>query len=195
MTSGLTPRLAYETKPGTKWLYNTAAYARSMDVVAAAAKMDRNDVTRKWLSDPLGMKDSKWISRGVTGKRAGNGFGFATSARDLARFGLMVLAQGEWNEKRIVSSDYLQVSTTSSQRLNPYYGYLWWTSRSVFHPGRPPRPATAPADMIAAKGALNRRCFMVPSMDLVVTRLGDQPPAGRNFDRQLWRLLTAAKQK
>jgi hypothetical protein len=39
---------------------------------------------------------------------------------------------------------------------------------------------------------LNRRCFVVPSLQLVVTRLGDQPDAGKAFDRQIWKLLTEA---
>jgi len=39
---------------------------------------------------------------------------------------------------------------------------------------------------------LNRRCFVVPSLQLVVTRLGDRPDAGRDFDRQFWKLLTQA---
>jgi hypothetical protein len=52
-----------------------------------------------------------------------------------------------------------------------------------------PLIATAPADLVAAQGALGRTCYQVPSLDLVVTRLGDQPDPG--FDEELWRLLVA----
>jgi CubicO group peptidase (beta-lactamase class C family) len=193
MTSGLSVRGNYETKPGTKWLYNTAVYAKSIDVVAAAAKMDRHELTRKWLTGPIGMADSKWASRGAAGIAAGNGFGFATSARDLARFGLLALAGGKWAKTDILSDrQYLKESTTSSQKLNPYYGYLWWLNRSDYGPKRIRRIAAAPADMFSANGALNRRCFVVPSLDLVVTRLGDQPDVGKAFDRQFWKLLAGA---
>ena len=196
MTSGLNARGRFEAKPGTKWMYNTTVYAKTMDVVAAAAKLDRHELTKKWLTEPVGMIDSKWASRGAVGQQAGNSFGFATTARDLARFGLLVSAGGQWGEQVILSDrDYLKASTTTSQKLNPYYGYLWWVSRNKYAPNRPPRPVTAPADMFAAKGALNRRCFVIPSLDLVVTRLGDQPPDGRAFDARFWKLLMAAAPK
>ena len=52
--------------------------------------------------------------------------------------------------------------------------------------------AKAPREMFSANGALNRRCFVVPSMQLVVTRLGDNPRDGQVFDRQFWRLLIEA---
>jgi len=47
--------------------------------------------------------------------------------------------------------------------------------------------------MYSANGALNRRCWVVPSLQLVVTRLGDQPGRGRTFDGEFWKLLMAAK--
>lgn len=193
MTSGLDLRGRYEAEPGAKWLYNTAVYAKTMDVLTAAAGMDRHELTAAWLTRPVGMADSRWASRDAAGQRAVNAFGFATTARDLARFGLLMLADGHWGDQVILpDQQYLTASVTTSQELNPYYGYLWWVSRNAHAPNRPPRPATAPADMYAAKGALNRRCFVVPSLDLVVTRLGDQPDAGRSFDDQFWRLLMQA---
>ena len=194
MTSGLTDRGTFETRPGTRWRYNTTAYAKSMDVVAAAAKMDRHELTRQWLTQPLGMSDSKWVMRGSAEIQLVNRFGFATTARDLARFGLMTLAGGKWGDKTILADQqYLKDATTSSQKLNPFYGYLWWVNRNANAPRRALRLETAPRDMFSANGALNRRCFVVPSLHLVVTRLGDQPSSNRGFDRQFWKLLAEAQ--
>ena len=193
MSSGLTDRGKFEAKAGTKWRYNTWAYAKSMDVVAKAAGMDRNKLTREWLTKPLGMADSKWVRRGSPLVQAVNAYGFATTARDLARFGLMALAGGKWGKQTILSDPkYLRASTTSSQKMNPFYGYLWWVNRNAFVP-KTRRLPTAPIDMYSANGALNRRCFVVPSLQLVVTRLGDRPDAGRRFDRQFWKLLIDAR--
>jgi CubicO group peptidase (beta-lactamase class C family) len=193
MTSGLTDRGTFEAKPGTKWRYNTMAYAKSMDIVAAVAKIDRHELTKQWLTRPLGMSDSKWVKRRSPKIQLINGFGFATTARDLARFGLMTLAGGQWGDKAILTDQkYLKEATTSSQTMNPYYGYLWWVNRNANAPNRASRLQTAPKDMFSANGALNRRCFVVPSLQLVVTRLGDRPDAGRAFDRQFWKLLTEA---
>jgi len=102
--------------------------------------------------------------------------------------GVVILLQG-----RILAGKYLKAATTTSQELNPYYGYLWWVNGNAKAPEHAPRIATAPKDMFSANGALNRRCFVVPSLQLVVTRLGDQPTVKRNgFDRQLWKLIMAA---
>jgi CubicO group peptidase (beta-lactamase class C family) len=189
MTSGLTERGGYEAEPGTKWLYNTAVYSRTMKVLTAASGMDLQELTAAWLTRRIGMTDSRWAERGGAA-RAVNAYGFATTARDLARFGLLMLARGKWGDQVILGDgEYLKASTTTSQDMNPYYGYLWWVSRNAHAPDRAPQPAAAPADMYAAKGALTRRCYVVPSLELVVTRLGDQPLAGRMFDRRFWGLL------
>ena len=194
MTSGLSDRGIFERKPGTKWRYNTPVYAKTVDVVAAVAKMDRHELTRKWLTQPIGMADSTWTSRGAIGARVGNSFGFATTARDLARFGLMVMAGGKWGDQIILGDQqYIKEATTTSQKLNPYYGYLWWVNSNANAPKQALRVDTAPKDTFSANGALNRRCFVVPSLQLVVTRLGGQPTVKNNgFDRQLWKLIMEA---
>jgi CubicO group peptidase (beta-lactamase class C family) len=195
MSSGLTEGGTFEAKAGTKWRYNTWAYAKTVDVLEKAAGMDRHELTRQWLTEPLGMSDSKWVRRGSPELQAINGFGFATSARDLARFGLLVLARGKWDGQTILGDqEYLKAATTTSQKLNPHYGYLWWVNQNANAPRQDRRTAGAPRDMFSANGALNRRCWVVPSLQLVITRLGDQPAAKRGFDQEFWRLLRAAKQ-
>ena len=193
MSSGLSLRGTFEAPAGTKWRYNTGVYAKSMEVLEKAAGMDRHELTRKWLTEPLGMLDSKWVRRGSPALQQVNGFGFASTARDLARFGLMALADGSWDGEAILSDrQYLKEATSSSQKLNPFYGYLWWLNRDAFDSEKAPRLATAPIDMFSANGALNRRCFVVPSLQLIVTRIGDQPKANKTFDRAFWKLLMDA---
>ncbi len=56
---------------------------------------------------------------------------------------------------------------------------------------------SAPSDTIAALGAADRKLYVVPSLSLVVTRLGAAagPPAaaGSSFDSELWERLLAAR--
>jgi hypothetical protein len=49
----------------------------------------------------------------------------------------------------------------------------------------------APKDLVAAHGALGRKLHIVPSLNLVVTRLGDQPE--RSFNNEFWKRIMAAK--
>ena len=201
MTSGLSEKLEYRQPAGSRWAYNTSAYAKSMDVIVKVSGKSRNDVTSEWLTQPVGMNDSKWVPRrGVLGSSVSNGYGFATTGRDLARLGLLMLNQGKWNGKTIVeNTDYLSASISPSQKLNPSYGYLWWLNGQAFTMrGRRkvngPLLNTAPTDLYAAQGALGRKCYVVPSMQLVVTRLGNSPDSTgkKKFDREFWRLLMTA---
>lgn len=204
MNSGLDDRLRFVAPPNTKWKYNTNAYCLSLRAAAAAAKMTPNEITEKWLTGPLGMKDSRWIERKLPriAPPETNKLGFATTAHDLARFGLLALRRGQWGKSRVVSADFLKESARSSQKINPAYGFLWWVNgqklavrgqRTV----KGPLNAEAPADMFAALGALGRKCYIVPSLDLVVTRLGDDPNAfgKKNFDLEFWRLMSKAAPK
>jgi hypothetical protein len=52
---------------------------------------------------------------------------------------------------------------------------------------------SAPDDLVAMQGALGRKCYVVPSMNLVVVRLGDEP--GQTFNEEFWALLMKAAPK
>ncbi|MGZ0171771.1 MAG: serine hydrolase domain-containing protein [Planctomycetales bacterium] len=202
MSTGLSDGLRYADPPGTKWRYNTNAYCLSVRAIAAAAKMTPNELTKTWLTDRVGMNDSRWIERRLAKASIPetNRLGFATSARDLARLGLLVLARGQWENKVVLSDQkYLSASLSPSQKMNPAYGYLWWLNgqKSALRGGRlvrGPLNRQAPSDLVAALGALGRKCYVVPSLDLVVTRLGDNPLVNQQptFDIEFWRLLMKA---
>lgn len=194
MTSGLTEQGAFQAAAGTRWKYNTGMYAKLMDVLSKVTNKDRNQLTREWLTEPLGMSDSDWVKRKLVGARTTNQYGFATSARDLARFGLLMLADGNWDGNVLVhDKQYLSESITTSQKQNPFYGYLWWLNRNEFEPNGQKPVLAAPRDMFVAKGKGNRRCWVVPSLGLVVTRLGAPPPDARTFDQEFWKRLMRAK--
>ena len=199
MSSGLNPRLDFQAEPGALWSYNTRAYAKMVPVLEAVTGEDIHALTRGWLTGPIGMRDSRWAPRPwVRQSVDANAIGFATSARDLARFGLLVLADGKWNGESILkNAELLRETLRPSQKLNPSYGYLWWLNGQAFSRrsagGERTDGAllpTAPSDLVAALGALGRKCYVSPSNGLVVTRLGDAP--GQAFDREFWRRLSAA---
>jgi hypothetical protein len=142
------------------------------------------------------MADSKWLPRPWSaGNAAANSIGFATTARDLARFGLLILANGSWNGTDLLHNPgYLARMLKPSQDLNPSYGLLWWLngqSRVQLTAATEAKPGSlipsAPADLVVAQGALDRKCYVVPSLRLVVTRIGDQ--TGETFNEEFWRLL------
>jgi len=207
MSSGLTDSLAFSREPGTLWYYNTPAYHMIKLVLERAVGKAITDYSREILWGPLGMGDSSWEPRpnmlmpdGVTPMT-----GLVTSARDMARFGLMVQAGGAWVATDIVKDKtYLAQSLGTSQPMNPSYGYLWWLNGKAFHrlpAGTGPIPTSlipsGPPDMVAAMGAGDKRMYVVPSLDLVVARHG--APANNSgaaalsaFDADLWTRIMAA---
>ena len=199
MTSGLTPQLAYEADPDTRWRYNTPAYHHLLRIIAGAANQDREVVTSDWLTGRIGMRDSGWAPRPWTD--ADIAVGFVTTPRDLARFGLLVQARGAWDGAAVVEdARAVDETTRPSQDLNPAYGYLWWLNGQSFRLGAAgaarndgPLIASAPPDLVAAQGALDKKLYVVPSLDLVVTRLGDRGSIdGSSFNHAFWDLLIQA---
>jgi CubicO group peptidase (beta-lactamase class C family) len=165
--------------PGTVWQYNSAAYRLLFTVLARATGKTLADYTKEKLLLPLGMKHTRWVVRKT--EAAGHPLYLECSCRDLARFGLLVLRRGEWNGEQIVSKTFIAQATSRSQDLNEAYGFLWWlnSGRSFLHTsGRRKKRKGAlfpdcPRDTVAALGAGDKKLYVVPSLDLVVVRLGD----------------------
>jgi CubicO group peptidase (beta-lactamase class C family) len=201
MTSGLSTTLEYKAHPGELWEYNTAAYVRVREILEGISGKQINELTKDWLTTPLGMRASRWWTR-PWATRA-NALGFTTTARDLARLGLLALAGGRWKDQRVVQRSSLDTLFAPSQDVNPSYGLLWWVNgqKTCHLPFSEPRKghyvSLAPADMFGARGGLGRRLYVVPSLGIVITRLGDQPPVEdrlgvTGFDEEFWSRLAAA---
>lgn len=204
MSSGLDERRNFQASAGQAWRYSTGAYSQVIRVLETVTGTDLQSLSKDWLFERLGMDQSRWVWRPWSRPYAPNHLGLATSARDAARFGLLILAEGTWNGERILDPALVSEMLTPSQDINPSYGLLWWLNGQEAHRVgdgtellEGPLLASAPDDLVAARGACARRIYVVPSLDLVVTRVGAPPPgtdSGRclGFSRELWTLLSAA---
>lgn len=89
--------------------------------------------------------------------------------RDLAPFGYLMLHRGLWRGRRIVPESWVDESTSPSQPHNPEYGLGWWVNREgTTWP-------YSPADTFALAGMLSNRCYVLPSHELVIARVGNGP--------------------
>jgi CubicO group peptidase (beta-lactamase class C family) len=198
MSSGLTEKLAYESPAGTRFFYNTPAYAILKPVLEKASAQKLDDLTRIWLTEPAGMIDTIWRQRPGAFADVGNPTGLYTTPRDMAKLGQLVLDKGKAADgKRVISAAQLAALFQRSP-TNPAYGRLWWLNGSAYTllPAgartETPLIPTAPADLVAASGAQDRRIYIVRSRKLIVVRTGQAAPDG-SFDQQVWlRLMKAA---
>lgn len=197
MSSGLDEKFAYVAPPETTFFYNTPVYAVTKRIVAAAAKRSLDAITHDWLTAPLGMQDTGWRKRPAALAGVGNDTGLVTSPRDIALFGGMILDGGVAKDgTRIVSPAGMKALFTRA-KTNPAYGRLWWLNGGSYavkapaqHVEGPLIPA-APADLVGAFGAFDRRLYVVPSRKLIVVRTG-ATARDADFDQQVWLRLMPA---
>jgi CubicO group peptidase (beta-lactamase class C family) len=191
MSSGLDEKFGYVAPPGAVFFYNTPVYAVTKRIVSAAAGQPLKTITQGWLAKPTGMKDTAWRKRPAALASIGNDTGLVTTPHDVARFGLMVLNGGVAESgARVVSKAQLSALLTRSA-ANPAYGRLWWLNGGDYtlraQVGRRDGQLilAAPADLVGALGAFDRRLYVVPSRKLVVVRTG-AATNDTDFDQQLW---------
>jgi CubicO group peptidase (beta-lactamase class C family) len=185
--------LVFKAAPGTRWAYHNAPYTLLDGVIENATGKSLNTFAQEKIFTPIGM----------TGLYIVSDFNniFYSNARSMARFGLLLLNDGRWNDDIIIPEDYVALMKATSQNLNRSYGYLTWLNgkassmapglQTVFPVSLTPE---APADMFAAMGKNGQLINVVPSKKLVIIRLGDAPDSASvpfTFQIDLWEKLNA----
>ena len=181
--------------PGEKWYYHNAPYILLQEVVSKATSVSFEDYVQSRIQDKIGM-DGSWNKLRYANV-------FKSNARSMARFGLLCLQKGVWKDNILMGdASYFEAMISSSQHINTSYGYLWWLngketvqfpqSEQVFNQSL---ITSAPKDLIAGLGKNDQKLYIVPSQNLVVIRLGDDPSEENafgpsKFDNDLWKILT-----
>jgi CubicO group peptidase (beta-lactamase class C family) len=158
--------------PGTVWEYSDAAFAHLSFIFSKAAGQEIGDYMKQRVFDPIGVQNFGWDRQGGAGHMGPHTnahSGLRLSARDFARLGYLMLHNGVWQGRQIVPSEWVQSATRSSQDLNRNYGYTFWVNTAG---GQWPN---LPKDAFAFRGYGSNRCYVVPSLDLVVVRVGYGP--------------------
>jgi CubicO group peptidase (beta-lactamase class C family) len=106
------------------------------------------------------------------GTYVGSSFAWAT-ARDWARFGLLYLNDGVFNDEQILPIGWVAYSATAATAAKRgEYGAQWWTNAGSMDDQRNRTYPDVPADSFQAEGFEGQFVFVVPSKKLVVVRLG-----------------------
>jgi CubicO group peptidase (beta-lactamase class C family) len=179
---------AYKNPAGTFWYYDTSAYSQLAKVIEKASHKTIDQFTAEKLS-----------GSGISGKWVPyeNGLVFSSTAKSFLQFGKLVLNKGKLNGKTYYKyDDYFQQMTDTSQKINLSYGYLWWLNgkNSIRVPGfessfNQSLVPDAPKDMFCALGKNGQILDIIPSQDLIILRMGENPGKFDNmikFHRELW---------
>jgi CubicO group peptidase (beta-lactamase class C family) len=136
------------------------------------------------LFDRIGMRDVV-LETDTYGNFIMTGYDFA-SAYDWARFGLLHLWDGVWQGERILPEGWAAfVSTPTSTDPRQGYGGLFWVNAGG-------AMLDVPRDAYWPAGFMGQRTVIIPSLDMVVVRLGPSPGgSGRYFNEVIGQLIVA----
>lgn len=177
------------TPPGTQYAYWDSA----MNVFALAltrrAGEPLAELFQRRIAQPIGLTNWAWGDYGkmdgiVVNSGSGNGDRHVvTTARELARFGLLFLNRGHWKGRQLVPAEWVRAATSVQvPAATPWahpdskidgrgvYGFNWWCNG--IKPDGTRKFPSAPAGLCWASGHNNNRCFVVPEWDMVIVRLG-----------------------
>lgn len=151
-------------EPGSVSQYCTMGVILMAEIIGRASGMPIDAFAAKYLFEPLGITNVSWGHTSnkeviTSGKRL-----YMTS-RDMAKIGQLVLDKGIWDEKQIVSSEWVEESTATQTTITGReYGYLWWNI-----------PLGAEGQRVVAKvasGNGGQYIMVVPELDMVAVFTG-----------------------
>ena len=163
-----------EALPGSRFRYannDTLLAVRSLR--AALGEEAYQAFPRTALFDKLGMRhtvaEADWRGNFILSSQVWS------TARDLARLGMLYLNKGVWNGERLLPENWTDyVTAPSGPQPEGEFGYgasFWLLNRS----------AGVPVDSYAAFGNRGQYVVIVPSRNIVIVRRGEDP-TGARFD-------------
>ena len=150
--------------PGENWYYaNNWDYNSLLTIFEQETHEKFFEAFYQKLALPLQMNDFE-VSDGYyhyeKHKSSHPAYPFRMSARDLARLGLLFLRNGKWKEQQVISTEWVQLSTSFISQTygeGEGYGYLWWVDQKNFR-----------YPYFSAEGHGRHCILVVPAIDLVI---------------------------
>jgi CubicO group peptidase (beta-lactamase class C family) len=180
----------FEAEPGKVWAYASAPVDLLSLVVEDVSGQLLGDFLNEQIARPIGAAPIEFPKFGEhSGGSGGPRGGAKLTTRDLARLGYLLLHKGRWRDdagerqvfapqtvKRVthwapeLESAIFRVPNLGSpgkENAQHYYGYLFWTNRTQESLGK-----SVPRDAFYMSGWGKQTCCVIPSLDMVVVRLG-----------------------
>lgn len=177
--------------PGTRFHYSNPAYSALALLLARRLPEERyadlEAYYRERIAAPLGIPAGQWtlgygrrtVTHGATVTEIGGGSTF--TGRALVRIGQVLLH--EETRAALGSCIPAAISPPKEARHGPSPVHLgWWSNAQGLMPA-------LPTDTLIAAGSEHRVVVVIPSLDLVVVRVGSKPLGRNNFGGDYWEAL------
>ena len=127
-------------EPGTHYLYNNWDFNAAGTIFEKLTKKSIYDALEEDMVKPMGFQDWDRSRHKRTGNRRKSmhlAYHIHISTRDMARIGYLMLRNGRWEDKQLISESWCKEMTTpwtSREEMNRGkkrkglfgYGYMWW---------------------------------------------------------------------
>lgn len=158
--------------PGTFWYYNNWDFNALNTIFKKQTARDFYEAVETDFARPLGMQDYTAADGNYFSgsESVHDAYPFHITARDLARFGWLMLNKGNWNGTQVIDSLWVNESVRyhSDATLSGTsgYSYLWWVARDH---NKYPHLANVslPEGSYAARGAGGHMMVVIPEYNMV----------------------------
>ena len=160
-------------EPGVNFIYQSGVTQLLAYIVEKATGEHLSSYVSRKLWTPLQAEEDALWSLDHKGGMEKAYCCFNTNARDFARLGQLILNEGKWNGKQIISPQYIREATTPDYSLidkechkpdcneaNKQYGFQFW------------RLEKNGMNIPYMRGLLGQYIFVIPDKDAIVVRLG-----------------------
>ena len=161
-------RVPLWTDPGAGYSYSSPSPHIASLVLRNITGMELQDYIRTRLADPMGWESWGYcLQRGDFLMPHANGAGsIAVHATDALRFGYCLAKAGKWEGKQLIPESYIKLCQQSSP-YNPHSPFVL-----QFENNADGHVLAAPTDAFFKSGAGGFGMFVIPSLDLVIYKLG-----------------------
>ena len=161
-------RVPLWTDPGAGYSYSSPSPHIASIVLRNITGMELQDYIRTRLAEPMGWESWGYcLQRGDFLMPHANGAGsIAVHATDALRFGYCLAKEGRWGSKQLVPTSYVKRCQQASP-FNPHCPFVL-----QFENNADGHVLAAPTDAFFKSGAGGFGLFVVPSLDLVIYKMG-----------------------
>jgi len=152
-------------KPNTHWNYSSGTTNLLSGILRKQFKTHQEylDFWYSALIDKIGMH-SMLVETDMAGNYVGSSYGWATT-RDWSKLGLLYLHKGNWNGEQLFDPSWAKYVSTPTDTSHGRYGAQFWLNEGYYFP-------EVPRDMYYCSGFQGQMVAIIPSMDLVIVRMG-----------------------
>lgn len=188
--------------PGSFWYYNNWDFNVLGTIFRQQTGQDIFQAFLERIAVPLGMQDfslaqTRYQLEDVSIHPS---YKFRISTRDLARFGLLYLNDGRWENQQVIPAEWIRTSTrpwslTGQKGTKGGFGLMWWVTAET----SPDDEALLPERVYTASGSGGQRLTIFPEIETVVvhrmnTDIRGGPRIGSStYDRFLTQIMRARR--